>query len=58
MFKGGKGVACFFGGFLIISPIPTLISMAVWMDDCENNQDLFPWSSTINISFDKLSNSF
>ena len=31
MFKGGKGVACFFGGFLIISPIPTLISMAVWM---------------------------
>ena len=21
MFKGGKGVACFFGGFLIISPI-------------------------------------
>ena len=30
-FKGGKGVACFFGGFLIISPIPTLISMAVWM---------------------------
>ena len=31
MFKGGKGVACFFGGFLIISPIPTLISMAVWI---------------------------
>ena len=31
MFKGGKGVACFFGGFLFISPIPTLISMAVWM---------------------------
>ena len=31
MFKGGKGVACFFGGFLMISPIPTLISMAVWM---------------------------
>ena len=31
MFKGGKGVACFFGGFLIISPIPTLISMTVWM---------------------------
>ena len=31
MFKGGKGVACFFGGFVIISPIPTLISMAVWM---------------------------
>jgi len=31
MFKGGKGVACFFGGFLIISPIPTLISMVVWM---------------------------
>ena len=31
IFKGGKGVACFFGGFLIISPIPTLISMAVWM---------------------------
>ena len=30
-FKGGKGVACFFGGSLIISPIPTLISMAVWM---------------------------
>ena len=30
-FKGGKGVACFFGGFLIISPIPTLISIAVWM---------------------------
>ena len=31
MFKGGKGVACFFGGFLIISTIPTLISMVVWM---------------------------
>ena len=31
MFKGGKGVACFFGGFLMISPIPTLISMVVWM---------------------------
>ena len=31
MFRGGKGVASFFGGFLIISPIPTLISMAVWM---------------------------
>ena len=31
MFKGGKGVACFFGGFLIISPIPTLISMAIWI---------------------------
>ena len=31
MFKGGKGVACFFGGFLIISPIPTLISMAAWI---------------------------
>ena len=31
MFKGGKGVACFFGGFLIISPIATLVSMAVWM---------------------------
>jgi len=31
MFKGGKGVACFFGGFLIISPIPTLISMAIWL---------------------------
>ena len=31
MFKGGKGVACFFGGFLIISPIPTLISMTVWI---------------------------
>src|SRR6056300_583142 len=31
MFKGGKGVACFFGGFLIITPIPTLIAMAVWL---------------------------
>ena len=31
MFKGGKGVACFFGGYLIISPIPTLIAMAVWL---------------------------
>jgi glycerol-3-phosphate acyltransferase PlsY len=31
MFKGGKGVACFFGGYLIITPIPTLISMAVWL---------------------------
>ena len=31
MFKGGKGVACFFGGYLIITPIPTLIAMVVWL---------------------------
>jgi glycerol-3-phosphate acyltransferase PlsY len=31
MFKGGKGVACFFGGYLIITPIPTLIAMSVWL---------------------------
>ena len=31
MFKGGKGVACFFGGYLIITPIPALIAMAVWL---------------------------
>ena len=31
MFKGGKGVACFFGGYLIITPIPTFIAMAVWL---------------------------
>ena len=31
MFKGGKGVACFFGGYLIITPIPSLIAMAVWL---------------------------
>ena len=31
MFKGGKGVGCFFGGYLIITPIPTLIAMAVWL---------------------------
>lgn len=31
MFKGGKGVACFFGGYLLITPIPTLIAMAVWL---------------------------
>ena len=31
MFKGGKGVACFFGGYLIITPIPTLIAIAVWL---------------------------
>ena len=31
MFKGGKGVACFFGGNLIITPIPTLIAIAVWL---------------------------
>ena len=31
IFKGGKGVACFFGGYLIITPIPTLIAMAVWL---------------------------
>ena len=30
-FKGGKGVACFFGGNLILMPIPTLIAMAVWL---------------------------
>ena len=29
-FKGGKGVACFFGGNLILMPIPTLIAMVVW----------------------------
>ena len=31
IFKGGKGVACFFGGYLIITPIPTLIAIAVWL---------------------------
>ena len=31
MFKGGKGVACFFGGYLIITPIPTLIAITVWL---------------------------
>ena len=31
MFKGVIGVACFFGGYLIITPIPTLIAMAVWL---------------------------
>ena len=31
MFKGGKGVACFFGGYLIMTPVPTLIAMAVWL---------------------------
>jgi len=58
MFKGGKGVACFFGGFLIISPIPTLISMVVWMVTVKNNKNFFSWRIAINISFDKLSNSF
>ena len=31
MFNGGKGVACFFGGYLIITPIPTLIAITVWL---------------------------
>lgn len=31
MFKGGKGVACFFGGYLIITPITTLIAITVWL---------------------------
>ena len=30
-FKGGKGVACFFGGNLILMTIPTLIVMAAWL---------------------------
>ena len=30
-FKGGKGVACFFGGNLILMPIPTVFAMIIWL---------------------------
>lgn len=30
-FRGGKGVATAFGAFLVVSPVPTLISLAVWV---------------------------
>ena len=30
-FKGGKGVACFFGGNLLLMPIPTIFSMIIWL---------------------------
>lgn len=30
-FKGGKGVACFFGGNLILMPIPTIFAMIIWL---------------------------
>ena len=30
-FKGGKGVACYFGGFLILSPIVTIFAMGIWL---------------------------
>tara|TARA_B100000965_G_scaffold137381_1_gene114278 strand:+ start:4205 stop:4789 length:585 start_codon:yes stop_codon:yes gene_type:complete len=30
-FKGGKGVACYFGGSLILVPIPTIIAIIIWL---------------------------
>ena len=30
-FKGGKGVACFFGGNLLLMPIPTIFAMIIWV---------------------------
>ena len=30
-FKGGKGVACYFGGFLIFSPLVTIFAMVIWL---------------------------
>ena len=30
-FKGGKGVACCFGGFLILSPLVTIFAMGIWL---------------------------
>jgi glycerol-3-phosphate acyltransferase PlsY len=30
-FRGGKGVATAFGAFLVLSPVPALISLAVWL---------------------------
>ncbi len=30
-FKGGKGVACFFGGSLILAPIPTILAISLWI---------------------------
>ena len=30
-FKGGKGVACYFGGSLILFPIPTVIAIVIWL---------------------------
>ena len=30
-FKGGKGVACFFGGNLLLMPIPTVFAMIIWL---------------------------
>ena len=30
-FKGGKGVACYFGGSLILAPIPTIFAMIIWL---------------------------
>ena len=29
--KGGKGVACYFGGSLILAPIPTIFAMVIWL---------------------------
>ena len=30
-FKGGKGVACYFGGSLILAPVPTIFAMFIWV---------------------------
>tara|TARA_Y100001935_G_scaffold249916_1_gene249237 strand:+ start:557 stop:1141 length:585 start_codon:yes stop_codon:yes gene_type:complete len=30
-FKGGKGVACFFGGNLILAPLPTILAIFIWI---------------------------
>ena len=30
-FKGGKGVACYFGGNLLIDPLLTISSMVIWI---------------------------
>ena len=29
-FKGGKGVACYFGGNLFLFPVPTILAMIIW----------------------------
>ena len=29
-FKGGKGVACYFGGNLFLFPVPTILAMFIW----------------------------
>ena len=51
-FKGGKGVACFFGGSLLLMPIPTVFAMIIWLLVVKFSKLFIFRGSFINICFD------